>query len=189
MLGPFDQGDRAVASLEVAGLRAELEHAPAGMGAPDERVEFARSGSVRFTAMTGDERSPVLLGEVPPRLLSEVLRDVDLFTSVADSMRTPASSLEMADTASLRMRAEAMRRLVSRLPDARYLSVIGLWLRVERDGRAWAISLATGMTLRLPVEEEVEVTVDDDVAIGYVPFEDEMMVRVLRTARGLLDLA
>jgi hypothetical protein len=189
MLGPFDQGDRSVAFLEVAGggLRAELEHVPAGMGDPRERVEYARSGSVRFTAASGDERSPVLLRDVPARLLSEVLRDIDLFTSVPDPMRSPTSSTEADASPPLRTRADAARRIVSRLPHGRSLSVLGLWLRVERAGRVWAISLANGTTLRLPDEEEVKVAIDAEAGdVGYLPFEDEILLLVLRTAQALL---
>ena len=46
MLGPFDQGDRSVGFRDFvrAGLRAELDHVPAGLGDPRDRVDYARSG-------------------------------------------------------------------------------------------------------------------------------------------------
>jgi Domain of unknown function (DUF4132) len=83
-LGSWDQGDEATAWRSFdAGLRAELryqspERIPAG-----ERVERARLVAVRFIrteappASVAREASTVLLADVPPRVFSESLRDVD----------------------------------------------------------------------------------------------------------------
>ena len=117
MLGPFDQGDRSVGFRDFvrAGLRAELDHVPAGLGDPRDRVDYARSGAVRFTTGVDDRRSPMLLADVPPRVLSEALRDVDLFTSVPDLLRRPSSSTD--DEAS-QLVAVRGRRLAAARPDA-----------------------------------------------------------------------
>jgi hypothetical protein len=190
MLGPFDQGDRATAfkDLARAGLRAELLHTPAGLGDRRERVEYARSGSLRFTKGTDDGRSPVLLADVPPRVLSEALRDVDLFTSVPDPMRRPSSATEGDGSPPLAVRADAMRRLLATLGWDGRASVLGLWLRVETPESAWAISLATGATVRLPDEEVVDVPLPDPPPeVGYLPLEDEVLRTVLVTAIVLLD--
>ena len=66
----------------------------------------------------------------------------------------------------------------------------GIWLRVERGPAAWAISLASGATIRLADEEPVEVALPDPLPdVGYVPFEDEMLRAVLATAAILLEEA
>jgi hypothetical protein len=187
MLGPFDQGDRSIAFRDFAraGLRAELVHVPAGLGDPRERVDYARSGTVRFTVSDEDRRSPVLLAQVAPRLISEVLRDVDLFTSVPELMRKPSSSTDAEGSPSVATRADALRRLMRSRPYGKQASVLGLWLRIEGAGGAWAISLATGATVKLPDEEEVDVAVPGSVDVGYVPFDDEVLRKVLSTAEVL----
>ena len=85
MLGPWDQGDQAVAvrNLPNLDLRAEFGHVPTEPHDPRAFVDATSVGAVRFTRVVDGIRFPVLLRDVPPRVFSEVLRDVDLFTSVA----------------------------------------------------------------------------------------------------------
>ena len=161
---------------------------PAGLGDPLERVEFARSGSVRFTADVGGTRQPVLLDSVAPRLVSEVLRDIDLFTSVPDPMRSPTLSSAAEASPLLASRADALRRAIPSLPFARSVSVVGLWLRVQSGGEAWAISIGGGPTLRLPRGSLVSVPLEEPLPdIGYLPVdEDETLRRIVATAAKLL---
>ena len=192
MLGPHDQGDRAVAfrNFPTAGLRAEFGHVPAGLAEPAERVAYGRSGSLRFTIQDGDVRRPMLLKQVPPRLLSEVLRDVDLFISVPDPTRRPLS--DDGDSAVVAARAAALRRILPTLTFRHHISVVGVWLRVGKGRGAWTISLADGTTLRLPEEDEVEIPLEDesgsDAPALYLPVADDpVLERVLATAAKLLE--
>lgn len=88
--GPFDPGGDPSPTIELpeAGLVASLEADPV----EDERLWsgsgiylYVRTGTVRFRR----DGRPVPLDEVPPLALSEVLRDVDLFVSVAGIAADP----------------------------------------------------------------------------------------------------
>ena len=85
MLGPWDQGDRAVAYRDAptAGVRAEFGHVPEDDQDLSAMVDTARTGTVRFTRRVGGSRAPVPFRDLPARLVSETLRDVDLFTTIA----------------------------------------------------------------------------------------------------------
>jgi hypothetical protein len=124
---------------------------------------------------------------VPQRLFSEVLRDVDLFTSVPELMRKPSSSVDTDGSPSVATRADAMRRLLPTLPYARHAAVLGLWLRVEGTAGAYAISLASAAVVRLPDEEDVDVELPEPLPdVGYLPFDDPVLREVLATAAVLL---
>ena len=108
---------------------------------------------------------------------------MDLFTSVPDLLRRPSSSTDDEVSQLVAVRADALRRLVPTLPHARHLTVVGRWLRVESGAEAWAISLATGATVRLVDEQEVAVALPDPLPeVGYLPIDDEILRRVIATA-------
>ncbi len=85
MLGPWDQGDRAVAYRDapIADIRAEFGQVPEDDQDPRAAVDTALTGTVRFTRRVDGSRVPVAFRDLPVRLVSETLRDVDLFTTVA----------------------------------------------------------------------------------------------------------
>lgn len=78
-----EQGDIAVPKkrLPAAGLTAVFEFPDAGHFLAE--VPVITSGEIWFESSHHVERARVPLEEVPPRLLSEVLRDADLVVSVA----------------------------------------------------------------------------------------------------------
>jgi hypothetical protein len=187
MLGPFEGGDRAVAfrSLVGTGLHAEFDHEPAGLDDPRDRVDYVRSGSVRFTTETDEGRSPVLLADVPVRAFSEALRDVDLFTSVPDLLR-PSKSTDVDPSPSVATRADAVRRLLPTLGWPGRASVLGGWLRIESATGAWAISLATASAMRLPDEEVATVGLPASLPdVGYLPIDDDILRSVFATVFAL----
>ncbi len=190
-LGPYDQGDRAIATRDFpeASLRAEFEHVAAGLGSVSERVAYVRSGAVRFVRLDVDQR-PVLLAEVPPRILSEALRDVDLFSAVPDPTRRPAS--EAQATPAVVARTAALRRIMPGLSMAAYASLFGIWLRVETGAGAWLVSLVDARVLELPAESEIEIelppTGNAAEAGAYLPSADDpVLERALRIAEHLIS--
>lgn len=111
-----------------------------GWGSPTE-VEDATIGDVWFVGRDG----PVPLTEVPPRLFSEVMRDLDLVVSVAHSGGVDPETSESS--------VEVRRRLVEET--ARMLSLGN----VEVDGRhafvegtlgSYSVQLGSGTVHRLP---------------------------------------
>ena len=88
----FDTANDVPAHLRLPdfGLQAELRMQPAGADCPvtdGGAYRFVVTDRILFHRLDPDARfgrgSEVALDKVPPRLLSEILRDVDLFTSVA----------------------------------------------------------------------------------------------------------
>jgi hypothetical protein len=68
--------------------------------------------------------------------------------------------------------------------------VLGLWLRVESATGAWAVSLATGSTVRLPDEEPVSVPLPDPVPdVGYLPIDDAILRQAITTAAVLVGVS
>ena len=183
MLGPWDGGDRSIArrDLPSAGLRAEFVHIPAGVGDRQERVRYARSGSVRFVGLDDPDRIPLPLATVSRRAFSEVMRDIDLCTSISDPLRSSAAGSAPPSTAA---RASALRKLLPELAIGHRLTVVGSVLRVEGPADTWAISLSTGAVSQLPGETPVVppalVPQDPDQS------DDLLLGRVLATAAWLL---
>jgi hypothetical protein len=81
--GAWDPGDsRPIKRLPAAGLQAEFWVDPIEGGLADERFQFVHlsTDQVRFADSAG---APVPLDRIPAVLFSEVMRDADLFVSVA----------------------------------------------------------------------------------------------------------
>jgi hypothetical protein len=188
MLGPFDGGERSVAyrELRTSGFSAQFDHIPAGLGDVRDQVEFVRSGSVSFWADGGEGRAPVLLIDVPARSFSEVLRDVDLFTSVPDVLGGPPRSASSDPSQTVEVRADVLRRLLPTLAWPGRTTVLGGWLRVEVASGTWLISLATAAAMRTLDEVPVPVDLPDPLPeMGYLPVDDDILRRVFATVAVL----
>ena len=187
-LGPWDQGGRATISRDLAGSgwRAEFDLEAAGQAAPNDPVTVVRSGSVRFMTGTGRDARPATMGEVPPRIRSEVLRDVDLFTAVGDITRVSPGGDEPDETSTVvANRASILRAVIPALAIGHRLSVFGRWLRVEGDTGAFAISLVDGSALSLEDESPIDAPRGpaDDHRPTYLPDGDDA------TLNAIVDLA
>ena len=191
VLGPWDQGEEGLIGREVEGTdwRAEVGLEAAGRADHRDAVAVVRSGSLRFVHGRGPSARPATLDTVPPRILSEVLRDVDLFTAVAEiTRRSPSDAATDDDTPSaiVASRAAILRAVIPGLPVpvATRLSVFGRWLRIEGPPDH-AISLVDGRVLALPDESEVEASApaSDESPPAYLPATDDPVLI------GILELA
>jgi hypothetical protein len=90
LIGPWDGGDRATIGRTLPGTdwRAELDLAPSGTAMFRDGSSSVRLGSVRFVTGRGRDARPTPIAHVPPRVYSEALRDVHLFTSPATAENT-----------------------------------------------------------------------------------------------------
>ena len=196
VLGPWDQGEEGSTGRDVEGTewRAEVGLEAAGRADHRDAVTVVRTGSLRFFRGRGRSARPATLDAVPPRILSEVLRDVDLFTAVADITRnSPSRDVAGNDepSAVVASRAAILRAVIPGLPVATRLSVFGRWLRIEGPPD-YAISLVDGRALALADESEVDAPSPAwaEAPPPYLPASDdpvlvEILELALRLARGL----
>jgi len=90
-LGPYDGGyhGRARHEFPEAGLTAAFEHVQVDAEAVQYRVELCSTDRVWFFRTADRAKQAVPLEQVPPLVLSEALRDVDLFISVSSIALDP----------------------------------------------------------------------------------------------------
>lgn len=149
-------------------------------------VSYCSSGPVWFTPVGEDGPAP--LERVPPLVLSEAMRDVDLAIGVASIAADPEWALRgerhhldywrrtaFGDlTESAETRRDALRRLVPRLRIADRLEVTDRFLRVRGDLRTYRIHLGSANILMEPDDSYLCVV---DARGGtdalYLPFEDD----------------
>ncbi|MGW2255709.1 DUF4132 domain-containing protein [Kitasatospora sp. NPDC001660] len=205
------------------GLRAEFRvH---GMDA-DWRANFAHLGTdqVRFYPIDAPESfthagsgqygpvmrpglqpvEPVPLTEVPPLVLSEVLRDVDLFVGVTSVGNDPTwsdggpegryrdywqsySFGELSQSA--RERGELLARLLPRLAVGDRCTVDGRFLEVRGELRTYRIHLGSGNILMAPDDTYLCIVPSPDSPTdgqAYLPFEGDPMLAVILSKALLL---
>ncbi|MER5620175.1 DUF4132 domain-containing protein [Streptosporangium sp. NPDC002544] len=159
-----------------------------------ERIRFHRADD-----LAGDEGVP--LTEVPPLVLSEVLRDADLavgVTSVGLDQRAVAGHEEywhsygfgeLTETAGTRR--DALARLLPRLRIADRAELTDRFLRVRGDRRTYKIHLGSGNILMEPNDAYLCIVPghDRDAASVFLPFEENggMLSIILSKAFLLAD--
>ena len=153
------------------------------------------------------ELAPVPLEQVPPRVFTEVLRDVDLFVAVSSVGADPNwldqeqrqavadywqaySFGELGHTAATRK--EVLERLVPRLKIAARCSFTGKFLVVRGDVRTYKIHLGSGNILMEPNDQYLCIVPGrSNTKVGekvYLPFEgDHVMSVILSKAFMLAD--
>jgi hypothetical protein len=141
---------------------------------------------------------PLPLAEIPPLVLSEVLRDVDLFVGVASIGNDPAWSDggpdgrfrtywasygfgELTETA--KGRGEILARLLPRLAVGDRCSVEGRFLTVRGDLRTYRIHLGSGNILMAPDDRYLCIVPGrGDSALGgsvALPFEGDRTLAII----------
>ncbi|MDG4861511.1 DUF4132 domain-containing protein [Streptomyces sp. T-3] len=159
-------------------------------------VELCATDQVRFErrrgprgAWTGAE-----LVDVPPQLLSEALRDVDLFVGVASIGADPQWQDRGADrlhhdywhrwsfgelTESARIRRQALARLLPRTRIADRVELTERFLRVRGELRTYRIHLGSGNVLMEPDDAYLCIVADRSRSAGegkdrlFLPFEED----------------
>ena len=226
-----DEAPPATRELPEWGLRAEFWIQGEGSSETYD-TDFTGSGSylrlstdqVRFYPIDAPENSahvcggpyrmwprdgtapadPLPLTGIPPLVLSEVLRDVDLFVGVTSVGNDPAwqdggpagryreywTSYGFGELSqSAETRRALLERLVPRLATADRCTVDGRFLQVRGDRHTYRIHLGSGNVLRTPNDQYVCIVPKADPAApraGHLPFEGDRMLAVILSKALLL---
>jgi hypothetical protein len=157
---------------------------------------------VRFTGLDGDAAVP--LADVPRLVLSEVMRDVDLFVGVASVGNDPTwqdrrnareeqldywhayAFGQMGEQALVRK--DVLERLLPKLEIAKVADIDGRFLRVRGTRRTYKIHLGSGNILMEPNDQYLCI-VPDQVRGGdrvWLPFEGDRTLAVILSKAFLL---
>jgi hypothetical protein len=181
-----------------------------------DQVRFYRPGAAQNRAHAGGgryetfgpdapENHPVPIAEVPPIVLSEVLRDVDLFVGVASVGNNPQwadggpdgafrdywqgySFGDLSGTAVTRR--EMLRRLVPRLAIAGACTVTEKFLVVLGKKRTYKIHLGSGNILMEPGDQYLCIVPDSRMEAGrdgvFLPFEGDRTLAIILSKAFML---
>jgi len=170
-------------------------------GEPLNRAHASGGG---YVADRGDgPTDPLPLDQVPPLVLSEVMRDVDLFVGVASVGNDPAWANggpegryrdywqgyafgELGETA--KTRAAVLARLLPRLKIAARCRLDGKFLVVQGDVRAYKIHLGSGNILMEPNDQYLCIVPGrgDETGDLFLPFEGDRMLAIILSKAFLL---
>ncbi|MFF4631775.1 DUF4132 domain-containing protein [Streptomyces griseorubiginosus] len=162
-------------------------------------------GEYRMWLRDGAEPvEPLPLTDIPPLVLSEVLRDVDLFVGVASVGNDPTwqdggpggrfqeywTSYGFGE---LNQSAETRRllldRLIPRLAIADRCTLEGRFLHVKGDRHTYKIHLGSGNILRTPNDQYLCIVPKSAPAspqTGYLPYEGDRMLAVILSKAMML---
>lgn len=152
----------------------------------------------------GDRVAPLALTDIPELVLSEVLRDVDLFVGVASVGNDPTwqdggpggrfreywTSYGFGElNQSAATRRELLTRLVPRLAMADRCTVEGRFLEVRGDLHTYKIHLGSGNILRTPNDQYLCIVpkAGGGHDTGYLPFEGDGMLSVILSKATMLS--
>ena len=182
---------------------------------PDAPTNYAHAGGGSYTnedtwrARRGEAvtpHPPVPLEEIPPLVLSEVMRDVDLFVGVASVGADPtwqdggpngryrdywqAYSFGELSTSG-EQRRQLLERLLPRLNIASRCALDGRFLRVRGDLREYKIHLGSGNILMEPNDQYLCIVQSRGLGSGsggdvYLPFEGDNTLAVILSKAFLL---
>ncbi len=204
-LGPYDGGFNGVAKRDFPshGLRAEFWHdaIEVEMGGA---VEHCSTDQVRLVRL-GAAEDPVPLADVPPIVLSEAMRDVDLFVSVTsigadrnwqDGGRDRGAPFygywtgywDQPLTATADVRRDALARMLPGLAIADRLELQDRWLAVRGDLRTYRIHLGSGNILMAPSDTYLCIVPDRGGSAErvFLPFDDDPTLSIILSKAFLL---
>ncbi|KUM77546.1 DUF4132 domain-containing protein [Streptomyces griseorubiginosus] len=170
-----------------------------------ENSAHCGGGEYRMWLRDGAEPvEPLPLTDIPPLVLSEVLRDVDLFVGVASVGNDPTwqdggpggrfqeywTSYGFGE---LNQSAETRRllldRLIPRLAIADRCTLEGRFLHVKGDRHTYKIHLGSGNILRTPNDQYLCIVPKSAPAspqTGYLPYEGDRMLAVILSKAMML---
>lgn len=152
-----------------------------------------------------DVNEPVPLGEIPPLVFSEVMRDVDLFVGVASVGNDPTwqdggpegryrdywqnySFGKLTETASTRK--QVLERLIPRMKIATRCSFSERFLVVRGDMRTYKIHMGSGNILMEPNDQYLCIVPDSRARAAqdnfYLPFEGDNTLSIIISKALLL---
>ena len=180
------------------------------MGAPESVGALLGTGQLSITRTTetdedADAAAPVPLDQVPPLVLSEVLRDVDLFVGVSSVGNNPQwadggpegryhaywweySFADLGETGA--SRKQLLQRLIPRLKIAAACSFSDKFLIVKGSLRTYKIHLGSGNILMEPNDEYLCIVPSsrDNIASGnvFLPFEGDRTLSIILSKAFML---
>ncbi|MBE8474306.1 DUF4132 domain-containing protein [Streptomyces justiciae] len=224
-----DEAPPATRELPAWGLRAEYWIQGDGGENHDDLTDSGsflrlRTDQVRFYPIDAAENSahccggeyrmrpqggvaladPLPLTDIPPLVLSEVLRDVDLFVGVASVGNDPTwqdggpggrfqeywTSYGFGELgASAETRRALLERLIPRLAIADRCTLDGRFLQVKGDRHTYKIHLGSGNILRTPNDQYLCIVPKSNPAApqaGYLPYEGDRMLAVILSKAMML---
>ncbi len=138
---------------------------------PDETDDAAMTGSLTFWPLRGEPATPgaerrIRLADVPPLVLSEALRDLDMVTAVAHASEEGGTSHEV-----LQRRGELVRTLAA-ATGLRTVTVEGRAVLVQGSRASYRVSLATGAVYLSSGQYLCIVPAPKDRRAIYLPFAE-----------------
>ena len=203
--GAFDSHNSPTKRFLNAGVMVEYYCEAIGDENPTSEMGiymYVSTDQVRFTQETGELGR---VAEIPPRLFSEVMRDVDLFVAVCSIGNDP----NWADTGagggyghywhsyafgdlseSAKIRREVLESIVPKLKIADRLSVDGRFLVVKGDIRTYRIHIGSGNIQMEPNNMYLCIVQGNEARKGaqriLLPFEGDGMLSVILSKAALL---
>ncbi|MEM1010968.1 MAG: DUF4132 domain-containing protein [Planctomycetota bacterium] len=209
VVGLFGGESSPKTELPAWNMRAEfwVDEADVGDGDQDDGYSFGPSylatDQVRFHEL--GEQDPMPLDRVPPVVLSEVMRDVDLFVGLASVGNDPQwrdrgveqryrdywhdfSFGDLGQTA--QTRKAVLEKLIPRLKIAERCSFSDKFLVVHGDVRTYKIHLGSGNILMEPNDQYLCIVPDRRAEAAteksYLPFEGDRTMSVIVSKALLL---
>jgi hypothetical protein len=175
------------------------------LAAPENSAHANGGGYEQWVRQDQEPTAPVPLERVPPLVLSEVMRDVDLFVGVGSVGNDPTwqdggprgrfreywASYSFGElNATAQTRRETLERLLPRLAVGKHASLDGRFLRVRGQLRTYKIHLGSGNILMEPNDQYLCIVPKaGDTALGgdvFLPFEGDRVLAVILSKALLL---
>jgi hypothetical protein len=194
LLGPWDGGgsDEAMRTLAAGEWRVRFSHVLADWAGEHE---IAGTNRVMFDRREDGAWRTAPLADVPPLVLSEAMRDVDLFVGVtsiaADPMWEDGEAHDYwvrewyADLGeSTRTRKDALERILPRTKIADRCAIDGRHLVVKGELRTYRIHLGSANIVMEPDDAFLCIVPErrKTGATVFLPFEDERLSLILSKA-------
>jgi hypothetical protein len=202
-LGPWDSGQASDATKEFAAgeWRATFRHELAGeVGAPEYRVDHCSTDQVRFARRDGRRWEQAAIADVPPRVLSEAMRDVDLFVGVT-SIAADETWADRGEhgfrqywhaagfgelSGSAEVRRDVLTRLLPRLKIGAQCELGDRFLRVRGTRAVYKIHLGSANILMEPDDRYLCIVPGGRAARVSLPFDDDERLSLILSKAFLL---
>lgn len=176
----------------------------------DARQNIAHVGGGGYGTVwhgAGVQSDPLPLEQIPPLVLTEILRDVDLFVGVCSVGNDPNwadGRLERHEqnywygysfgnlSESAKIRKQELERIIPRLKIAARCQLTDKFLRVQGDIRAYKIHLGSGNILMEPNDQYLCIVPAQSAKTTmtqervFLPFEGDNMVAIILSKAFLL---
>ncbi|GGN31001.1 hypothetical protein FHR83_004419 [Actinoplanes campanulatus] len=199
-LGPWGGGchSEAVKEFAAGGWQASFFHEAVESGGHE--AEFCSTDQVRFARREGRRWEPSPLAEVPPRVLSEAMRDVDLFVGVT-SIAADESWFDRGEhpfraywsnavsgplSGSAEVRRDVLARLLPGLAIGPKCELTDRFLRVRGTRAVYRIHLGSGNVLMEPNDAYLCIVPGSRGARVSLPFDDDERLSLILSKAFLL---